>query len=168
MSAGSTISIGVLALIVAVATDALRVGTRSWGDAFAFVLWTLGVFSVMSGTPAARDLERWLVGATADALDGATVTASLTDARFVASGLVSLLFIIGLLSIMPDGMGGPLAAFASRMTMAPRAGWRLNYKVYLIGTPLGMLVPLADLPGAALALLGWLWTTLWAFGTALG
>ena len=86
MSAGSSISIGVLALILAVALDAAHVGRRSWGDSCAAVLWTLGVFSVMTGTPAARDLERWLIGATTSGLEAATVTASLADARFVASG----------------------------------------------------------------------------------
>jgi len=60
------------------------------------------------------------------------------------------------------------AALASRFTLHPRAGWRLNWKVYAVGIPLGMLVPLADLPGSALALINWAWVTIWAFGAALG
>jgi hypothetical protein len=166
MSGASAVSVGVLAIIVAIGLDAARTGGR--GDATAFVLLTLGVFSTMSGSGAAASLEASLIDTTAAGLEAATVQASATDARFVASGLVSMLFIGGVLSIIPEGMGGRFAAFASRFTLHPRSGWRLNWKVYVIGIPLGMLVPLADLPGSALALLNWAWVTVWAFGAALG
>lgn len=168
VSGASAVSVGVLAILVAVGLDAARIGSRSWGDATAFVLLTLGVFSTMSGSGAAADLQAALIDTTAAGLEAATVQASVTDARFVASGLVTLLFLGGLLSIIPDGMGGRFAAVASRFTLAPRAGWRLNWKVYVIGIPLGMLVPLADLPGSVLALLQWAWVTVWAFAAALG
>jgi len=168
VSGASAVSVGVLAIIVAIGLDAARIGSRSWGDATAFVLLTLGVFSTMSGSGAAASLEASLIDTTAAGLEAATVQASATDARFVASGLVSMLFIGGVLSLIPEGMGGRFAPLASRFTLAPRSGWRLNWKIYVIGIPLGMLVPLADLPGSALALVNWAWVTIWAFGAALG
>lgn len=168
MSGASAVSVGVLAIVLAVAIDAMRVGSRSWGDTTAGWVLTLGVFSTMSGSGAAREMQARLIDTTAAGLDAATVQASATDARFVASGLVSLLFIVMTLMTIPEGMGGKFAGLASRFDFHPRSGWRLNWKIYAMGIPLGMLAPLADLPGSAWALLNWLWVTAWAFGVALG
>lgn len=168
MSGASSVSVGVLVMVIAVALDLGQVGRRSWGDAAAMVLMTLGTFSVMLGSGASRDLQEWLVGATASGLDAATVQASITDARFVASGLVSALFIGSMLGVIPSGKGGRLKDVAGRFNFEPRTGWRLNWKVYGCGIPLGMLVPMADLPGSLWAIANWLWATVWAFGAALG
>lgn len=168
MSGASAMSVGVLALLVGIGLDLARIGSRSWGDTAAFILVTLGIFSTMRGSGASRELEAWLIDTTGAGLEAATVQASATDARFVASGLVSMLFIGGVLAIIPEGMGGKFASIATRFSFAPRSGWRLNWKVYAVGIPLGMLVPLADLPGSVIALLNWAWVTVWAFGAALG
>lgn len=168
MSGASSVSVGVLVILIAVALDLGHVGRRSWGDTAAAVLMTLGTFSVMLGSGASRDLQEWLVGTTASGLEAATVQASVTDARFVASGLVSLLFLIEVLAIIPAGAGGRFKDIAGRFSFEPRKGWRINWKVCAIGIPLGMLAPMADLPGSVVAIANWLWTTVWAFGAALG
>lgn len=168
MSGASSVSVGVLVILVAVALDLGHVGRRSWGDTVAAVFMTLGTFSVMLGSGASRDLQEWLVHSTASGLEAATVQASVTDARFVASGLVSLLFMVEVLALMPAGSGGRFKDLAGRLSFEPRAGWRVNWKIYAIGIPLGMLAPMADLPGSVVAIGDWAWSTVWAFAAALG
>lgn len=166
----SAVATGVLLILAAVVIDALRAGSRSWGDSAALVLLTLGVFRVWAGSPASRSLEAWLVGTTAGALDSAQVRASTTDSRAIVTAIVSILAVVAIASIIPEHLvgGGAFAALATRLNLAPRTGWRLNWKVYALGVPLGLLAPVADVPGTVLLVLGGVAGILPDFLAALG
>jgi len=164
---GSSVSVGVAVILTAVAIDWHHIGRKSWGDVAAAWLMVLGVFSVMLGSGASKELQGWLIGTTAAGLEAATVRASATDARFVASWIVILGIAWLILATIPIGKGGRARDIAGRVSLEPRAGWRLNWKVYAT-IPLGMCVPMADVPASLWAVANWLWTTVWAFGAALG
>lgn len=166
----SPIATGVLLILVAVAIDALRAGSRSWGDSAALALLTLGAFRVWAGSPASRQVEAWMLGTTASALDSAQVRASTADTRAIVTALVGLLAVFAILSIIPEHLvsGGALSMLTTRLSLAPRAGWRLNWKVYALGIPLGMLAPVADIPGTVVLVVGGLVGILPDFFAALG
>lgn len=155
----SSIAAGVLLIVLAVVIDALRAGSRSWGDAVALVFLTLGVFRVCAGSPIAESFEAWLSGATAGALSGANVGTSASDVRPIVTALVSILAVIAVLSVIPPSLAGArLKLLAIRFNLDPRQGWRLNWKVYALGLPLGLLAPTADIPGTAVLIVVGAWS----------
>ena len=155
MSANAA-AVGVVLFITGVLVDYWHVGRRSWGDACALVLVTFGAWSLWAHTSVATTTGKHLIDSSRWLLDTVGLRPTTADAVGLATSGMSLLAVYAVLAIVPSGaftnipmVGMALSAAASRCTLVGRESSRINWKIYAIGLPLGVLAPVADVPGTA-------------------